>query len=83
MASLTTAAANAFVYARQSEGGEQGDKKDAGQELLDLLKNPFSGTVSLPPLAHDLMNKTGASLVLTRPSYSCKLPRFGLRWPRQ
>jgi hypothetical protein len=49
MASLTTVAANVFVYGRQSEGegGDQGAKKDAGQELLDLLKNPFSGTVSL------------------------------------
>lgn len=50
MASLTTVAANVFIYGRQSEGGEAGDqgaKKDAGQELLDLLRNPFSGTVSL------------------------------------
>lgn len=43
MASLTTAAANVFVSRRQFDGEQD---KDAGQELLDLLKNPFSGTVS-------------------------------------
>lgn len=60
MASLATTAANVFVSGRQTE-----ENKDAGQELLDLLKNPFSGTLAATSIWAALATSVGFTVLAT------------------